>query len=387
MNAERMRQIIAILRIRFSGNRSLLIAEEAENFDPAELLPLAKKHGVDWLVGTELLDLRELQPHISAKIRAWLRSASVDALQNCADLLRIDELCGQQKIGVIFFKGAALAVSISGNVASRRYGDIDLLVSSYADAVRVRQILLQAGYKDKEGLTAAFSELKSLYHIEFQMISPGGIGVDIHWKFFHDYYLRYPEMGTCGEIPGREAIAFVNICGRRVATPAPEDHLLVLCAHHTTHCWNELRLVCDIAGMVLAFKEIDYTRLFARARRMGASRMLATGLKLAQLAFLLDMPEAARQELQRDRLARQLANRLWQRLQCGGFQVSKSEIMILEIASRDNWKQRWQFLLGAISSPSDNDFRFIELSRKWQWLYYIFRPIRQVIQLLTAMRR
>lgn len=376
--------IIAILRARFSGNRDKLPAEY-EEIDPAELLSLAKKHGVDWLVGSELLELLEPKTPASAKIRDWLRSACVDALQNCADLLRIEELCSQQNIAVTFFKGAVLAASIYGNVAGRRYGDIDLLVSSYADACRLQQMLLQDGYQDKERLGAEFAELKRQYHIEFQLISPAGTGVDIHWKLFHDYYLRFQEAAN-GRLE-QESVVSINICGRKVATLCPEDNLLVLCAHHTTHCWNELRLVCDIAGVILAHGKIDYVKLFSRAREMGMSRMLATGLHLAQLALLIDLPASAWIELQGDRLAGRLAQRLWQRLLSGRSEVEKAEIMLLEIAARDSWWQRCQFILGAISAPSDNDFRFVRLSRRWRWLYYIFRPIRQIIQLLPAKNR
>ncbi|MBU1109719.1 MAG: nucleotidyltransferase family protein [Candidatus Riflebacteria bacterium] len=370
-----MQKIQEILQGRFADSSCKSIGHETNITDLPGLLKMAKVHGVNWLVCDELQKNRALAD--SASLVKSSREASIAALRNCADLVKIAEISRQHSIPVVFFKGAALAAGIHGNVAARRYCDIDLLVPSYEQAERLKRVLMAKGYRDTEELADCHTELKRQHHIEFQLVSPAGIGLDIHWRLFHEYYLQIP--GNEKKIASQ---SFVLVCGHRIPTLSPEDHLLVLCAHHTTHCWNELRLVCDVAGLVKAFPEIDYHKLFVAARRIGAARMLALGLQLAKLMFLLTLPEAAELELRRDRLSRMLAIILCRRLATGSSLASKSDSLLIEIAARDSWRERLLFVWRAMISPSDNDFRFVYLQPPWLWLYYLARPLRQIVSVL-----
>lgn len=396
-----MQKIREILRGRFGDSSCKSSGYEANITDLHELLEMAKAHGVDWLVGDELQKIRAFADN--ALLVKFSREASIAALRNCADLVKIAEISRQHSIPVVFFKGAALAAGIHGNVAARRYCDIDLLVPSYEQAERLKCLLMAKGYRDTEKLADCHAELKRQYHIEFQLVSPAGIGLDIHWKLFHEYYLQISsdeKIFTNKAGGGRELTddaegdnslwhekkstiqCFVLVCGHRIPTLSPEDHLLVVCAHHTTHCWNELRLVCDVAGLVRAFPEIDYHKLFVAARQIGAARMLALGLQLAKLTFSMTLPLSAELELRRDRLSRMLAIILCRRLATGSGFASKSDILLLEITARDSWRERLLFVWRAMISPSDNDFRFVYLQPPWLWLYYLARPLRQIISIL-----
>lgn len=381
------------------------LADMQDLSDLRNMLTLAHDHGVDWLVCDELQRAFSTESAAYQLLTQASRDASIAALRNCADLLQIGEICQVNAVPVFFYKGAALAAAIHGSVAARRYGDIDLLVPTYEQAERLKQLLHSKGYRSVDELSDNYADLKKRYHIEFQLVSPAGIGVDIHWKLFHDYYI-YPSLfenifankWLSSEVVSNEEfgasqrfvankIAGVKVCGREISTFCPEDNLLMLCIHHTTHCFNELRMVCDIAGLIKAAPELDYRSVFARARQAGALRMLATGLQLVKLAFAMDLPAAAEAEISKDRLSRVLAIGLLRRLRRDTTKTSKAEIMLIEIAARDSWRERLVFIWQAIVSPSDNDFKFVQLTPPWLWLYYLLRPVRQILAIRELFSR
>lgn len=388
-----MQQLIGILQERFFVFASLsAVADGNQQLNIAELLNVARLHGVDWLICNELQQQSAFEGDCCSVIQNAGRLASVAALKNCACLLEIAAICNRHRLNVVFFKGAALAVSLYNNVAARRYCDVDLLVESYDEAERLRKLLSNSGYKSFDGDTFSH-HFKRRFHIEFQLVNSEGIGVDIHWKLFHDHYVRFPFYlngeKTSENVSQKEDSIPLNcrkvlIYGREVQTFGPEENLVILCAHHTTHSWSELRHVCDIAALLTAFPEIDHDRVFRLARQLKISRMLCVALRLAQMI----MKKGYRQnwqELEQDRLSKVLASYVWKRLKSGNSNVPKGKAMLFEIMVRDSWPDRIRFLVGAATSPSDNDLRLVRLNSRFFWLYYLIRPVRQAMLIIKAL--
>lgn len=379
MNSEKMKKLLIVLRERFGYKKqnNFCISDSAEL---KSLLALASRHGVTWLIADTLLSRDSLPENLNMELVQASRESSLPALKKCADLLFIDRIAKEKHIVAFFYKGAALSALIFDHAVARKYSDIDILVNDYESASLLKKFLIENGFRSIDEINPDCSELKKKFHIEFQLVSPGGTGVDIHWKLFHDYYLSL-EADTGGFVNNYPTV--VKICGREIQTISPEDYCLVLSAHHLTHCWNELRLVCDIAGLIRRFPDIDYVSIFNQARKSGGARMLATSMHLAKLIFSMKLPEACERELKKDRLSRVIAILLCKRLQIGNSAVTRSEIMLFEIAARDSWKERLKFIWRAIVAPSDNDLRFVTLPVELQAFYYIIRPIRQLFTLVT----
>jgi len=371
-----MARLIGILRCRLQGKR--FARPLSREVGLAKLLELARRHGVSWLLCDAMAAEYDQTVPEYALLQREIRAISIQALKKCADLHKIADLCKAENIKAVFYKGAALSAMIHGNVAARSYRDTDLLVETYEEALRLRDILMAEGFIASEKLPAGWQTFKKGYHIEFQLQSPAGAGVDIHWKLFHDYYV--PEYLFAGLFYDEKNFCRVRVAGREVSTLAPDMHLLVLCLHHATHCWNELRLIADIAGIINRYQEIDYAELFGKARSHGVCRMLCVGLRLA-VNLGAKLPEAARRELEKDRLSRSLAWLVWRRIGTGHTAVAKGEIMLFETAARDSWRRRLRFLIKAAFQPSDNDLRFITLPAGWFAAYFLLRPIRQLMEI------
>ncbi|MEO8441526.1 MAG: nucleotidyltransferase family protein, partial [Betaproteobacteria bacterium] len=72
-----------------------------------------------------------------------------------------------------------------------------------------------------------------------------------------------------------------SLLGVEVAWPRPEDLLLVLCLHGCKHRWGEVKWVVDVAELIRARPDLNWSLLMETARHAGSYRMVGLGLLLA----------------------------------------------------------------------------------------------------------
>ena len=180
--------LVAILQSFFSSD-AFIISGADDSLRISEIMPLAKFHGTEGLVAHILLEHLEKDSEDYAMLSRTQYLAGLAALKNCAVLHQIQRIAKENSVSCLFFKGAVLAQMVYGRVSARSYQDVDLIVETYEDARKLRDLLVKkAGYVSLEKLPGCGEVFKKLYHTEFQLRSPDGIGVDIHWRLFHDYY-------------------------------------------------------------------------------------------------------------------------------------------------------------------------------------------------------
>ncbi len=369
--------LLAILKAFFSAD-DFMKSGAVDSLRISDIMRLAKVHGIEGLVTQKLLEPLDKGSKDYAMLTQAQYLAGIAALKNCAILHEIQRIAKDNRISCLFFKGAALAQMAYGRVSSRSYQDVDLIVETYEDARKLRELLEEkADYASLDKLSSCGEVFKKLYHIEFQLRSPDGIGVDIHWRLFHDYYCRYSvaDLLTDGHF------SLVEVCGKQVVTLPAEEHLLVLAVHHSVHCWNQLRLVADIAAMIQKRKEICYRTVYRKAEKVGAQRRLNVAMSLAEMVMGIELPDEAIKRLQNDRVAGRIARIVRLRLMAGR-RFSRRDEMIFQLSVCDSWKGRLVLLGKSMTQPSDNDVRFLRLPDRLANLYYLIRPLRLVIQFL-----
>jgi len=50
----------------------------------------------------------------------------------------------------------------------------------------------------------------------------------------------------------------VTVAGRETLTVAPEDSLLILCAHSSKHLWSRLGWICDVANLIDSHTDLQH---------------------------------------------------------------------------------------------------------------------------------
>ena len=170
----------------------------------------------------------------------------------------------------------------------------------------------------------------------------------------------------------RMASKSTSTCRREIQTLAPEPLLLFLCAHGAKHMFERLGWICDIARFLQVTTNLDWTGIQAQSRRASAMRQLSLGLHLAR--ELLDAPAPKLDDdPEVERVAQSVSNRLLSGATppVPALESTRYTLRLLETPA-----QRLRCLAGLYLTPSEAEYRALQLPPSLFFLYYPFRPLR-----------
>lgn len=300
------RLVAACCRPAACPDRQATIAAAArDGFDPACLVALARAHRVEGFVadGLRLAGVALDTPH-DAILAERAAASRQQMLRNAGEEIRVAQQFRARGIEPLFVKGATLAMLAHRSLALKTSWDIDMLVTP-DDTVAARAILTDAGYiLDLPGIDAShlvdrfFARNKETTWINAERRT----ALELHTA------LVDPPVMLAG-VDARSPRQSVEIArGAPVMTLAAEELFAYLCVHGTTHRWERLKWLVDVAALVTRdLSAMD--RLYPAAVRFGAANSAATALVLCRDLFDIDLPHALRTDIGRNRTAGVLARR------------------------------------------------------------------------------
>ena len=338
-----------------------------ETIDWTVLLRLAAAHAVTPMLHTALRKVSI--PHVVAEeLRSRFERSGVLSLAQSGELARLVGLFEEHAIPVVALKGPMLSRYLYGDLGARTSGDIDVLVKR-EDVLRSRDALVSSGYRVANTLHwNSHSACLRLRGNEMAFESPSGVSIDVHWRLLPP---NFPS--AFDELDAWESLTTENIAGRRVRTLAPGPLLLFLCSHGAKHMFERLGWICDIARFLMVTPNVDWTAIVGQARQARALRQLSLGVRLA--VDLLGAP--AVRELPPDAAVEPLARAVRNRLLAGAIPpvpALDSARYCLRLLERPG--QRLRFLSGEYLTPSEAEYRALQLPPSLFFLYYPFRPVR-----------
>ena len=339
------------------------------------------QHGTGLIAQDTLKKLHERLLRTAQKNLAWLQ-----------EWLRVLDVLADSRIPVISFKGPALALMAYRNLALREFADLDLLVRP-CDVVRTRDVLLHNGYvlnSDVPDNTDAALSRFSDRQISFGKNDNHEIKLDLHWGVVSEWSSFQLDVGSLFEyasIERRERISFLSL--------SPEYLLLLLCAHGTKHCWSNLRLLCDVACHVQSNPNLNWD-LCVRLADPGGDLVMKHSLLLTKQLLGLQLPERVTHYAGGDAKAHWLAAKAQTFL----FREDRNRSPYLDDRTRYLQVLRYRLALEGGQRlrssvalvfrrafiPNEADWRSLRLPRSLYFLYYLFRPIRLVIERLSIRR-
>lgn len=339
------------------------------------------QHGTGLIAQDTLKKLQERLLRTAQKNLAWLQ-----------EWLRALDVLADSRIPVISFKGPALALMAYRNLALREFADLDLLVRP-CDVVRTRDVLLHNGYvlnSDVPDNTDAALSRFSDRQISFGKNDNHEIKLDLHWGVVSEWSSFQLDVGSLFEyasIERRERISFLSL--------SPEYLLLLLCAHGTKHCWSNLRLLCDVACHVQSSPNLNWN-LCVRLAEPDGDLVMKHSLLLTRQVLGLQLPECVTNYASGDAKAHWLAAKAQTFL----FREDRNRSPYLDDRTRYLQVLRYRLALEGGQRlrssvalvfrrafiPNEADWRSLRLPRSLYFLYYLFRPIRLVIERLSIRR-
>jgi hypothetical protein len=345
--------------------------------------------GVDWKLVVHLAQRQAVMPLVYNYLTAVLGDAlppaaasdlrrayfgnAVRNLSLARELVRVTTLLERGGVEPLALKGPALALAAYGAIALRQFTDLDLLVRA-SEVERTVEILLKDGYAPRAGFSAA--DLRRRGAFEIAMVNPETpTEIDLHWRLVPPYFPLAPEGDGLWQRTVR-----IEVDGTAVRTLAPADHLLYLCAHGAKHGWEALGGICDLAEL-MRHSAINWNDLCAQADHIGAHRVLALGLILANELLDAPVPESLLQAALREPQVMRAA-------QCFIAYVRNPS------GNGPGPYQRWSIPLRVITKPgarmryvaarallpSADDREFLRLPEALDPLYYLIRPLRVALK-------
>jgi Uncharacterised nucleotidyltransferase/Methyltransferase domain len=367
--------LLACARTRLEGNGVEHVRELAQGpLDWIRLLELGARHGVVALLYNQLNAVfPEAIPREWARtLRESLKNSARRNVLLAAQLFQILDDFAAEGILAIPYKGPALAAQAYGNLALRRFVDLDIAVRQ-RDVARASELVRTEGFRaewDSSQATNGFAaQIPGQYF--FEHTEDGSI-VELHTERTLRYF---PIPLDLDELAGR--LATVRIGGREIRTLGIEDSLTILSVHAAKHFWERLMWVCDVAELLRTPRGVDWQRAQAGARRLGAERMFYLGLCLAHELLDAPLPDEVWGRANAIPAVRRMAKQVRQRL----FEESRVEPgMVERLATR--WQMRGGLWSGACYSlrlattPTEADWSAARLRGPFTSAYRLLRPLR-----------
>ena len=280
--------------------RSLLDTE----LDWQRLVSDGSRHGVLPLVYE---NLKRISP---AKVpKVWLvslensfRQKIICNLEMLTELLEVLKSLEREGIKALAYKGPVLAVRAYNRLSLREFVDLDLLVDQ-RDIPRVYERMMAIGYQS----AYPWNHPAWIHHIPGQYLftKQGGV-VEVHTPETMRYFPKPLDLRSI-----LTRVRTMSLVGRELPCIATEDLLPMLCVHGSTHLWDCLKWICDIAELIRNTAALDWETTEARARELACERMLFLGLYLAREVLQTALPEAISQHISNDGAVQWMGSRIF----------------------------------------------------------------------------
>jgi hypothetical protein len=345
-----------------------------EAIDWEYLFLLAQRHAVLPLLHKQLnAHASDALPHaFRQKLATRFRENATRNILLTAELVKIVKLFEGEGVAVIAYKGPALAMCAYGDIALRRFIDLDIIVRK-RDVRRAGALLQTLGYATSCQLSQSHEEilLRSQHNLAYER-DGGKLIVEVHW----DVAARQYASVSVDEASWERAVT-VPLRGGEVKSLSPEELLLALCVHGTKHLWERLAWICDVAELVNSQAQLDWDFVFKLAEASHTERMLRLGLRLAFELLEAELPEGARRQIHSDETVARLASKVVGRLFDGAEYEPAGLVQSINfnLRARQRLREKLQYF-GFIFKPTDGDLASVSLPSGLTFVYYLLRPLR-----------
>lgn len=218
---------------------NIVFIKDWDNF-----ISLAYCHGIFPLVYKTLKKYSLIPNHIENCMKFNNMDIIKQNMLMSSELLNVSKLLEENQIKAISFKGPVLSQLAYGDVISRQYCDLDILVDK-KDLLNSVDIFLKNGYKNTLPLEILSNEICLNIIKDFSLFnSEKNISVEIHWKLFekkYDLFLKKINQTSFQQI---------NLNNQIINTMNNEILLVYLCLHGTKHLWERIEWICDIDRLI-----------------------------------------------------------------------------------------------------------------------------------------
>ncbi len=198
------------------------------------------------------------------------------------------------------------------------------------------------GFRPLEQMTEAEEKTYLQQHHAYTFVREADrISVDLHWDVAHKYFAITLDADVLWS-----RLETVELCGKAVQSLPVDDLLLVLCIHGSKHHWCRLGWICDVAILLNAHPDLNWTAILQTARQIKSERMFLLGLRLAVDLMAAPLPAEMLQLVRANGPVGALATQISRRL-CSAdeqpFGLIERELLYPRM--REHWRDRVPYVM------------------------------------------
>ena len=312
---------------------------------------------------------------------------------NTAELIRVLRLMKSADISAVPYKGPTLAALAHGDIALRKFGDLDVVIRP-RDITAARSLLVSHGYQwhPIKGQVTGRNEARNIrfWHEYNFFHTDKNTLIDLHWRISAK---RFPfDIDLDGLWDSLEPARLLD---QDIQTFPAEVLLLLLCVHGSKDTWwKRIGWICDISELLASHPDLDWSYSFELAAHTGARRMLLLGLALAHELLQTPLPEQIRTWIHSDSAVQTLREQVCQRL----FEEQAVHRILDKLRFRISVRERlrdripiYRHLAKAVFVktfvPDNKDRELLKLPDTLSALHYLVRPVRVAQRLWSRTTR
>jgi hypothetical protein len=345
----------------------------------------ASMHGVLPLVYQVLSDNIFVNEKVRLQFKAEAYNIARGNMIKSAELIKILNLFDHHHIDVIAFKGPTLSQILYGDVVTRHYSDLDLLVDKNS-LYHAATLLLKSGFEStfpikflknrtylSVGKDIAFDNHQLCLHVE------------LHWKLFEKKFIikKSNFFNTYQK---------VSIYKQSMQTLDNEPLLLYLCIHGSKHFWERLEWIVDLDRLIRTTPNLNWEKILQEAVVMKSQKLFLFGLHVAYLFFKTPLPQNIYEVMCDDVSSFELAKRVKQFFKDDKINLHVDQPFDFESIEHmalvsDGKYGYFHIKLRSYFQLKEGDILLINLPYFLSWIYYFLRPFRLIWKVVYKLLR
>lgn len=302
-----------------------------------------------------------------------------------SELIKVMKLFEENDIKAIPFKGPVLSQVAYGDVISRQYVDLDILVKD-KDLVKAYDLLeyndFNSELEKKFFKNQLFLEKNS--DISFYN-SRKNITIELHWKLFAKQFLSNINITN---IFNKKEHLYIN--KNKINIFQNELLIVYLCMHGSKHCWERIEWILDIDKMIRNAENINWELVFYLAEKNYCTKMLKLGLFISNHIFDSPIPNDVLIKIEEQYFYKKMDYVL---NEISNINIYKSEFQKnlstfkFTYNLNDNIYEKIKFIKRTFFELSHIDVRFIDLNKNFYFIYYLIKPFRLLIKYILKLKK
>ncbi len=330
----------------------------------------------------------ELEQSIQKQVETLCMQKKLENLKTTTELIKVVQLLDTHDIRYLSLKGPMLSYELFGDVSVRDYHDIDLFVHE-SDLFRVKELLVQNGYRNVDGIEALSPRqleafLKGNHHISFT--SPNGVLFEIHFKIVSNAYSSRDLVFDFEAMWRSRRCMEYN--GYRIKVPGFEENIVFLIYHGSKHGYFRLKWLFDIF-VLFSNSAINWKLLIKKMEAINISFMLMQTVLLVDEYFNTGF-EAEIEEwhvpTRFERRLKTIAKEFALESDEDQYKLGHPHYILFKrykMMLIKGFRYKLNYIL-FIFKPKKVDFQDWQLSDRFYGLYYVYRPFHRIIRLFKG---